>query len=164
MSIVKLRSLNSEDIPSLNIIRNDKLSLSMMNAKYTKHEELFGTKEWAKRQSAGGSFFIIDHNEDCAGFIKSRPFNFGDRGHEFEEIGIAICPDFRGKGLAPGAVSDFITASKNKRFIVRVINDNESSRKMFLKCGFKVIGTISGVIEPDPNSSSLDLIFMEYLK
>ena len=164
MNLIKLRPVKSQDILPLNIIRNDKPSLSMMNARYTKKEELSGTKEWAERQSSDGSFFVIEYNEECAGFIKSRPFSFGDRGYELTEIGIALCPEFRGKEIAPIAVSDFIEMSKLKKFIIRVIDDNDRSRKMFLKCGFKLIGRVSGVIEPDQESDSLDIIFMMYSK
>jgi len=166
MNSIKLRPYVEVDISTLNSIRNDRQTLSMMNAVYTKHESMIDTQKWAANQQAMGGFQIVEYLGECAGFIKSRPFSFGDRACMHQEIGIVITSTLRGKGVASLAVFEYLSSVKEGRFLVRIIDDNSASKNLFLKIGFKEIGRVTGVITPnnDADEAYLDIVFMEYLK
>ena len=87
-------------------------------------------------------------------------FKHGDRGYKFKEIGLAIHFDYWGKGIAQDSVLKLINIDSEKKYLARVITNNTSSKKMFLKCGFRSAGVIDTMIFEPSNDTFFGI---EYL-
>jgi RimJ/RimL family protein N-acetyltransferase len=72
---------------------------------------------------------------EVAGTIGS----WGDPGER--EVTYWIGRSYWGKGIATGALNEFLTVDRSRPLHARVASDNVASRRVLEKCGFRVIAT-----------------------
>lgn len=158
----ELRQYCDSDVAEINSIRNDKHTLHLMNAVFTKEEDLLQTTLWLQAQAKLGGFYIISLCGRCAGFVKIRPFSFGDLGVKFKELGISVIGNYRGQGLGARAIKAAIAIEGNGAYLARIIADNDASLAVFKKVGFREIGLINRVVQDTKGISDKNLIFLRF--
>lgn len=115
------------------------------------HMAAFTSKDPTDRDAFGAYWNKILAEETVA--VKTIVFDGRVVGHvsHYEEggrreVSYWIDKAFWGKGLATGALSEFLSQVSTKRPIyARVAKDNMGSRRVLEKCGFEVVGEERGV-------------------
>jgi RimJ/RimL family protein N-acetyltransferase len=135
------------DIEDLFIIKNDMEAASLLGGQ-TKHYTKGDIKKWIEFHNNKNDevvFVLVNnHTHKVIGHVGL--YNI-DQNIRKAEYGILIGDkDSRGKGYGVQCTNYMINYAFNKlnlnRVVALVITDNIASKKMFLKCGFNIEGTM----------------------
>lgn len=128
---IKLREVEEKDIDFIFELRNnEEIRKYMFNTEpliYEKH-----INYWKNRIEKKEPSYIIIANEKEVGFVKLDYCNL----EKAYYVGIVIEPKHQGEGIGKKSIEKL--KEKHGKLLAKVKPDNEKSKKMFEKMGFKL--------------------------
>lgn len=92
---------------------------------------------WKKRfADKKAKTYIIYHNGISSGMLRI------DKRTDGDEIGIIIAPEWQGMGIGKAVIQAVISKCASRPLLSRVKTDNEASKRIFDKNGFRPIYTL----------------------
>ena len=82
---------------------------------------------------------------DCYMICISNGIPVGYIGDTANDIRLAIHPDFQGEGIGTFMLQKYISL-ENRKYFAKVLELNEPSNKLFMRCGFRVRHYKNGLI------------------
>ena len=115
-----------------NELTTRKNSINKKIINWDHHQDWFKTKLAAKEVSKIFIFFVVNP----VGVLRL------DKINEAEIISFSIDKKYRGKGYGFRMINQILNDFPASNFIAEVVGKNESSHKIFIKNGFKVLNTV----------------------
>ncbi len=128
MNAMRIRDMLPEDVPAAAAI--ERISFSTPWSENSFYSEVYGKYSIAR---------VAIINERIVGYIIARLIL--DEGHLLD---LAVCPEFRMRGIARMLMEDVISGlqiNRCKAFFLEVRASNSVPLKLYEEAGFKVIGT-----------------------
>lgn len=158
---MNIRAIELKDIKEVTAIWNE----SVDAADCFMDEKIISEKELWDLFNEQTETIIIEIEEKIVGFHFIHPNLIGRCSH-IANAAYAVSRDMRGKGIGQALVLDSIKRSKKHGFLGMqfnaVVNTNTPAIKLYLKHGFRVIGTVPNGFRIKDNTYKDMLIFLKY--
>lgn len=156
ITLLELTCLNQIPISfirAINSFRNDKSSFEFMNTDTFKLESVAETKDWLLYKiKKSYKLFLLVYNESCIGYLNLVDHGLGEGIKPGVELGIAVFPNFRGKGFSSSAIRQLllIKGKLSAEFIIaRILSTNFPSICLFENAGFVRVGSFPNIGKRD---------------